>query len=133
MKARYQEDVAAWRKFALGFAVGPTAIAGLLWWRDLIGPRGFSGTAVVVAATVAVLFAVPRWNRAFYRAGLRIGTAIGGVMGPVILTILFFVALTPLGLLLRLFGKDLLRLRRDPKATSYWQPARKGGGFEKMF
>jgi hypothetical protein len=80
-----------------------------------------------------VLFAVPRWNRAFYRVGLRIGTAIGNVMGPLMLTLLFFGLLTPLGLLLRILGKDLLHLRRDPKATSYWEPARKGGGFEKMF
>lgn len=133
MKARYQEDRAAWRKFAIGFAVGPLAIAGLLWWRQVIGPRGFGWTAAVLVAVVAVLFAVPRWNRAFYRVGLRIGTAIGGVMGPVILTILFFALLTPLGLLLRLLGKDLLRLKRDPAVTSYWQPPRKGGGFEKMF
>ena len=133
MKVRYQEDRAAWRKFTLGFAVGPLAIAGLLWWKEVIGPRGFVWTTGVVLAVIGVLFAVPRWNRAFYRVGLRVGTAVGNFMGPVILTVLFFAVLTPLGLLLRLFGKDLLQLRRDPKATSYWQPARKGGGFEKMF
>ncbi|MCP5523080.1 MAG: hypothetical protein H7A46_16210 [Verrucomicrobiales bacterium] len=133
MKVRYQEDPAAWRKFTLGFALSPLVIAGLLWWRGVIGPRGFGWTAVAAVALVGMLFAVPRWNRAFYRVGLRIGTAIGGVVGPVMLTVLFFVALTPLGLLLRLFGKDLLRLNRNTHAASYWEPARKGGGLEKMF
>ena len=46
------------------------------------------------------------------------------VVVPVVLAILFFVVLTPVGFLLRLVGRDALRLKRDPMAASYWIPRR---------
>jgi hypothetical protein len=36
------------------------------------------------------------------------------------MALLFFSTITPIGLLMRLTGKDSLRLRRDPAAASYW-------------
>jgi len=42
------------------------------------------------------------------------------VVNPVAMAVLFYLLVTPLGLLLRLFGKDLLRLRGDKTASSYW-------------
>lgn len=45
----------------------------------------------------------------------------------VLLAILFFLVIAPIGLLLRLFGRDVLRLRRDPAAASYWIPRRPPG------
>ncbi len=41
-------------------------------------------------------------------------------MSPVILAVLFYGAITPLGLLSRVFGYDPLRRRIDPAAKSYW-------------
>jgi hypothetical protein len=49
-----------------------------------------------------------------------IGKTIGRITTPILLVIVFVVVVTPLGLLLRLFGSDPLRLKRDPKAASYW-------------
>ena len=34
--------------------------------------------------------------------------------------LLFFVTITPIGFVMRLFGKDFLRLRMDRRAPSYW-------------
>ena len=42
------------------------------------------------------------------------------VVNPVVLGLLFYVTVTPIALLMRVLGKDPLRLRRDPDATSYW-------------
>ena len=49
------------------------------------------------------------------------------------LTLFFFLVLTPLGLALRLAGKDLLALKKDARATTYWHPAKKPGDLERMF
>jgi len=45
---------------------------------------------------------------------------IGGIVSRVILTVLFYVVLTPTGLVLRLFGKDVLDQRFEKDRESYW-------------
>jgi hypothetical protein len=42
------------------------------------------------------------------------------LVGPLAIGVLFLCVLTPLGLVLRLAGRDLLRLRLDRRAPSYW-------------
>ena len=42
------------------------------------------------------------------------------VVNPIALGLLFYVAVMPVGLLMRVPGKDPLQLRRDPDAASYW-------------
>lgn len=48
------------------------------------------------------------------------GVALHHVIVPVAMGLLFFLAVTPVGLLLRAVGKDSARRRRDPAAASYW-------------
>lgn len=48
-----------------------------------------------------------------------LGRAIGKVVSPIVLGIIFLGILTPVSILLRLFGRDELRLKRSP-ASSYW-------------
>ena len=48
---------------------------------------------------------------------------IGQAFGKILLMILFVLFVTPMGWLLRLFGKDLLAIKCDPQATTYWRPA----------
>ena len=67
------------------------------------------------------------WSRALkypYLVWMTIAFALGFVMARVILTVFFFVLLTPIGLLARLFGKDFLNLKWDRQTTSYWIPSK---------
>lgn len=50
----------------------------------------------------------------------KLGQLMGMVVSPIVLALMFFVVVTPVALLMRLFGKDPLRLRRDAGADSYW-------------
>lgn len=54
------------------------------------------------------------------RAWLALGEVMRRAMTPLILAFIFFVVLMPLGALMRLFGKDLLRLRWRSEASTYW-------------
>lgn len=54
------------------------------------------------------------------RAWMALGEALRRLTTPLVLGIIFFGVLTPMALLMRLFGKDLLRLRFDRAASSYW-------------
>lgn len=50
----------------------------------------------------------------------RFGLLLNRIVSPVVLGVLFFLVITPTGLILKLLGKDLLRLKWDASASSYW-------------
>jgi hypothetical protein len=56
------------------------------------------------------------------RAWLRLGLLMYRVVNPVVMTILFFAAILPIGLAMRLFGKDFLGFARNAAAPTYWLP-----------
>lgn len=83
-------------------------------------PRTWALVAAAIVASAAAL--APALLSPLNRLWTTFGELLRRLMSPLILAFIFFVVLTPLGLLMRLFGKDLLRLRLDRHATSYWQP-----------
>jgi len=54
------------------------------------------------------------------RVWMRVGMLISKVTNPVIASIMFFLVFTPAALFIRLLGKDLLRLKFDSAAKTYW-------------
>lgn len=65
------------------------------------------------------------WPRALkypYIAWMTMAFALGFVMSQVILTLFFFLLVTPISLLARLVGKDFLNRKLDLQATTYWIP-----------
>jgi Saxitoxin biosynthesis operon protein SxtJ len=54
------------------------------------------------------------------RAWTRLGLFLFKVVNPIVLGLIFLTTIVPIGLLMRAFGHDPLRLRREPQATSYW-------------
>jgi len=61
------------------------------------------------------------------RLWLWFGLALHRIVSPVVLAALFFVVITPVGVVARLAGKDFLRLSFDRGATSYWIDRRPPG------
>src|ERR1700693_3404629 len=61
------------------------------------------------------------------RIWTALGVALHHVMNPLVLGVFFYCVFTPLGWILRLMGKDFLRLRSAPSATSYWIPRQPPG------
>ncbi len=50
---------------------------------------------------------------------MRFGILLGNIISPIIMSFIFFLVLTPTGLLLKLFNKDILKLKRNNDKT-YW-------------
>ena len=50
---------------------------------------------------------------------IKLVTLIGKIIAPIVMAIIYFVILTPIGLCVRLFGKDLLNIKFSKK-NSYW-------------
>lgn len=88
--------------------------------------EGWPSLGGAVAGGIALLVGVPGlirpgWVRPVFLAAMTLTRPIGHVVGFVVLAIIYYGLLTPLGLAFRLRGRDLLRLRRRPQA-SYWVP-----------
>jgi hypothetical protein len=54
------------------------------------------------------------------RLWMKLGLLLGKVVNPVVIGLLFYLVFTPAAAVLRWLGKDLLRLKRDPGAQTYW-------------
>lgn len=106
---------------AFGLVFGGVFLLIACWplvYREL--PRWWALGVAVVFAIVAIwkpaLLAVPN------RLWTKLGVLLGKVVSPIALGILFYCVVAPIGVLVRLTGKDPLRLKRDPGADSYWIP-----------
>lgn len=64
----------------------------------------------------------PGWLRPIYVGWMRIVSPIGWLVGHVLLGIVYFGVLMPVGWGLRLFGHDPLQRQVDLNATTYWRP-----------
>lgn len=112
------------RSFGLVFAAVFAIIA--LWpLLDRAAPRawalGVSAAFVVAAWLVPGVLAWPN------RQWMKLGLLLGRIVSPVALGILFYGVFAPMGLVMRLAGKDPLRTRRDGGAPSYWIERRPPG------
>ena len=87
----------------------------------LLNFQGIRIWAMAVSGIFLLLAAlVPRILAPANRLWTKFGLLLHNIVSPLALGILFFLVVTPTGLLMRLFGKDPLRLRFDPAADSYW-------------
>ena len=73
----------------------------------------------------AVVFTGLTWLRPqlltqLNRWWLKLGLVLGHIVSPIAMAILFYLVITPIGLVMRVFGKAAMRVRFDPKASSYW-------------
>jgi len=105
------------RKF--GLTVGGVFI--LLGVLLLLRHRSTYPTFLGVGALLMVFGVIwPRALKYVYIAWMALAFTLGFVMSNVILTLFFFLFVTPIGLLARLFQKDFLARKWDKRAASYW-------------
>ena len=122
------------RKFGL-MVGGVFTMLGLLFlWRHKAHYPYFlwPGGVLVLFGTV-----LPRALKWVYIAWMSVAFVLGFVMAHVILTLLFLLVITPMGLVARLTGKDFLSRKLDRAAASYWQPrehkTRSATDYERQF
>ncbi|MCI0747552.1 MAG: SxtJ family membrane protein [Verrucomicrobia subdivision 3 bacterium] len=78
------------------------------------------------AALVGLGAVAPKTLKHVYIAWMASAFLLGFVVSNVLLTIFFYLVLTPVGLFARLIGKDFLE-RKWTGASSYWRPAARRG------
>jgi saxitoxin biosynthesis operon SxtJ-like protein len=105
------------RGFGFVFAGFFAILAAFSLWH---GSTTWHWTLPISAAFLAVALTFPRLLNPLNRLWLKFGLLLYKVMNPLVLGLLFFVTIMPIGLVMRAFGKDFLRLRLDRSAKSYW-------------
>jgi hypothetical protein len=117
------------RSFGLTLAAGLPVIALILAaiarWRSGAWPvwpvyAGAGGVALGLLSVMSRPIGV-----GIYRVWNLVGGVIGWVVSSVLLVIVFWFVITPVGLLLRVFGRDPLERKWDRQAPTYWKDAEK--------
>ena len=106
------------RIFGLAFGGGLSVLGGILWW------RGFTTVPPYLWAVAAVLWLLalllPRWLTPIEKVMATIFHAVTTALTVVLLTIFYFLVMTPIGLIMRVTRRDFLGKRFARERTSYW-------------
>ena len=108
------------RKFGITFGLILLIIAGFLFWKEnelfqIILTIGV--VLYVLGITLTVVL------KPIYWMWMIFATILGWIMTRLILCLLFYTILTPIGLILRLFGKQFLELKWNKTDITYWNYA----------
>lgn len=126
LKREHEIKSSSDRSFGLVMAAAFALLGGFRWYRrhneadfDLMAPA--NAWFFAVAAVFLLLgLAVPSVLAPLNKLWTKLGLLMGKVMAPIIMGLLLYLVVTPVALIVRLFGGDPLRLKFDPKADSYW-------------
>ncbi len=105
------------RSFGIGIAV----VAGI-WsvWPRVTGAGGIRATGIAVSIVVlASALARPGLLAPLFTAWMWLGRTMGRVVTPLVLAVLFYGIVTPMGIIRRTFGRDQMGRRREPGAGTY--------------
>jgi hypothetical protein len=120
------------RTFArIWFPIFVVAAGAMTWWRG-----GSPTMAIIVwvvgAVLAAVILASAEAARILFVGLMTVTYPIGLVVSTLTLAFMFYVVFTPLGWVMRLGGRDALRLRQR-KASSHWTPYEQSNDPERSF
>ena len=105
------------RKFGIMVGTVLLIIAGLLFWKEKESFQLFLAIGTVLFVTG---IAIPFTLKPFYWVWMVFSIILGWFMTRVILSLLFFVIITPIGLIARSFGKQFLDLKWNKTDNTYW-------------
>ena len=111
-----------------------TALSALFYFKKIM----------LLSLVFSLLLLVVLFQLLFYRQGLHstekillvTGEIFGWINSRILLSLLFYGVITPMGLCLKLFGKKTLPVAPDPKAPTYWEkaePRRNPESYQRQF
>ncbi|MDD5431406.1 MAG: SxtJ family membrane protein [Candidatus Omnitrophica bacterium] len=106
------------RKFGIIMGVAFIAISGIIFLKHRHFPLwGLISSGLFFIAA----FTFPLALKPIYITWMKLAFVLAWVNTRLILTIIFYLVFTPIGLILKLFKVDLLEKKMDKKASTYWK------------
>jgi len=105
------------RSFGMVMAAALAVLAVLNAWR---GGRLWPWLTGLAGLLLAVAVLHPASLNPLNRGWLKFGLLLQKVTSPILLGVVFYATVLPTGLIMRALGKNLLLLKRQPDAGSYW-------------
>ena len=112
------------RRFGFVVAGAFGTLGAVSLWRGRPAAPYLAGIAAALFAAAVI---APAWLRPIERVWMVVGERLAMISTRVILTVTFFLVITPLAVIRRLTGDDPLALRFDPAKESYWTPVERDG------
>jgi len=118
--------------FGLFWLVFFGAVGAYVLWRTHLWPAAIALWAAA-AVVPAVGWAVPGFMRIVYVGLSVVAYPIGLTVSFVVLAVVYYGVITPIGLVMRLFGRDSMYRRFEGQAESYWVPHRPVDSVKRYF
>lgn len=107
------------RKFGITFGTALCLLGNLAYWR---GKDYYNYFLIISVVFLFSGITAPVLLKPIQKVLMSLAILIGWVLTQIILGVLFYLVVTPTGLLARLFGKDFINRKFDKNAQSYWIP-----------
>jgi len=105
------------RRFGLALGAGLSVLGSILLWRDKSAAPWILG----VAATLLLLAILsPRVLGPLERVFARVARVVTAALTYLVLTLTYLLVITPIGLVMRLLGRDPLGMKPAPDQPSFW-------------
>src|SRR6476646_556781 len=117
------------KKFAVSLIIGFPVLALIMGtvtrFSSVACNPFFLWLGLIGLAVGVVLWLIPQIARPFYMLWYFLGCCVGIVVGNLLFATFYYLVLTPMGLAMRLGGRDPLRRKFDRSTPSYWQDSEK--------
>lgn len=110
-------DKSDWKKFGITMGIILTIIGFLLLWKK---NNYFEYSFFLAAAFFILGLVLPSVLKYVYKAWMSLAVVMGFIMTRVIMVIIFYLIVTPIGLIASITGKKFLDMKIDQSAKSYW-------------
>ena len=117
-----KEDQTTIRKFGLTVGTVLLLVGIVLYLTGKSSSVVFGGIGVLLILFGLIL---PSILKPLNKIWMTLAVILGWFMSRLILFILFYIVITPIGFFLKLMGKDFLHLKFDKKSQSYWETREK--------
>jgi large-conductance mechanosensitive channel len=90
-----------------------------------VWPVTYAGEIRLWSLILSIIFLISgllnlKFLSPFKKTWIKFGEIIGKIISPIVLASIFFLIITPISLILRIFGKDLLKLKKNKITKTYW-------------
>ncbi|MFH1309964.1 MAG: SxtJ family membrane protein [Candidatus Omnitrophota bacterium] len=115
MKKTTKKDL---RQFGIVLGIVLGAFGTIHFLKHHVGACKWFFSFSVISLSFGILF--PEKLKPVYKVFIKIAHVIGWVNTRVILLMVYYFIVTPIGVVMRVFGKDILDIKIDKTAESYW-------------